>query len=179
MSAGGEEGVDFGAADVEEGAEDFEVAHFPDDGHASQGGRAPAEVEEDGFGLVLGVVGEEEAGAAPGAGGLLEKIEPGLAGAFLGEGTGLHAFGDEVKAVTFGEVPAEGLVAVRFRFPEAVVKVAKGQLAEAAFQQGEGEGDGVPPAGKTEEVSVFGRAAGKEAGVQVQAGHELKLNSKS
>lgn len=56
----GDVGIDLRAADGEEGAVDGEATAFGPGLHSAQAGGSAEEIEEDGLGLVVGVMGDDE-----------------------------------------------------------------------------------------------------------------------
>ena len=116
---GAEEGLDVGAAGLEEGAEDFSgaLAGVVDDDDGVDGAEAlgpgsAEELHEDGFGLVVeGVGGEDGVGLAGGDEGVEEVVADGSGGFFDGlgisRGTGLGDSGGDVGLVEVeGDVEA-------------------------------------------------------------------------
>lgn len=168
-----EEGGDLGAAEVEEGAEegeggagDVDCLLFPD---AGESGGSAEEAEEDGLGLVICVMGEEDVVGAGFLGALPEEVVSGIAGGGLeGEGGGgeVGLFGEEGEVEGGGELLDEELVGVRSGSAEAVVEVAEGEVLEAGLVKEVEEADGVPSAGDAEEVALIGvQPGGKGHGV--------------
>ena len=101
LGDGFEEGFDFGAAGLEEGAEDFSFGEGEDgvDGAQAFGPGAAEELHQDGFGLVVeGVGGEDAVGVAGGEEGG-EEVVAGVAGGFF-DGFGVAigpGFGDACR----------------------------------------------------------------------------------
>ena len=186
-----EEDFDFGAARVEEGAEDFAGAlvgvvdeDYGVDGAEALSPGAAEELHEDGFGLVVeGVGGEDAVGVAKGdeggevlvadgAGGLFDSL--GLAG---GAGFG-DAVGDAGVVEVEGDVEAgaEGFDELMvgggfFGGADAVVDVGGGEADAEGFAgcgvggvEGEEEGDGVGSAGDGYADAVAGADVGAVEG---------------
>lgn len=158
----GDVGVDVGAAPGEEGAvEDEAVVEGLDGFHAGDAGEAGAAtgIGEDGFGLVFGVVGEEEVGGLVLFGGLKEEGVAGVAGGGFeretpgfGEGCDI-GFGDFAgKGMFFGEAADEGGVLVRLFATEGVVEVADNEVGVALGEEPVEEDDGVAAAGDGDEA---------------------------
>ena len=158
---GGDVSVDVGAAPGEEGAvEDEAVVEGLDGFHAGDAGEAGAAagVGEDGFGLVFGVVGEEEVGGLVFGGGLKEEGVAGLAGGgFEGEARGFGeggdvGFGDFAgEGILFGEAADEGGVLVGLFATEGVIEVADDEVGVALGEEPVEERDGVAAAGEGDE----------------------------
>jgi hypothetical protein len=165
---GYEEGLDVGAAGVEEGAEDFSFWKCDDgvDGAETFGPCAAEELHEDGLGLVVeGVGGEDTVGVAGGkelreefvacvAGGLFDGfwVAAGASFGYAGGDVGVIEMEGDVE--TDAEVFDETLVGVGFRSAKTVVDVdgteayAEGlSSGGVGCVEGEEESDGVCSAG--------------------------------
>ncbi len=163
---GGDVGVDVGATPGEEGAvEDEAVVEGLDGFHAGDAGESGAAtgVGEDGFGLVFGVVGEEEVGGLVFFGGPKEKGVAGVAGGgfereALGFGEGGDiGFGDFAgEGVFFGEAADEGGVLIRLFATEGVIEVADDEIGVALGEEPVEEDDGVAAAGDGDEAGFGG-----------------------
>ena len=184
-----EEGFDFGAAGVEERAEDLAVGDLDDgvDGAEALGPGSAKELHEDGFGLVVeGVGGEDGVGVAGGDEGAEVVVADGAGGffdGFVGAGDAVGNAGlveGEGDVETGAEVGYELLVGVGFGAAKAVVDV-DGREADAegvagsgvGGVEGEEEGDGVCAAGDGDAEAV--------AGVDLRAvegkGHRIHVNA--
>jgi hypothetical protein len=129
-------------SEVEEWAENLErVASECEVGDGAHGGEAPRtgaaeKAEEEGFGLVVGVVGEGNVGCAAFEGGLAEETETfTAAGGFEGFAVECCAVGDIDRAgderdAAWGAKGAEGVL----------IGVAFGNGAEAVIEVGGNEG---------------------------------------
>jgi len=124
--------ADRGAAGAEERAEEGEGSHFLPRPHSSQAGGASEEAEENGLGLVIGVVGEEDFGDAGLVRASLEKVVASLAGGGLeGKGFLFRESGDIAvinqgcEAMIGSEGAHEVFIAGRLGSSQAVVEVAE------------------------------------------------------
>ena len=145
LVGGFEEGFDFGASRVEEGAEDFSFGESDDwvDGAEAFGPGSAEELHEDGFGLVVeGVGGEDGVGVAGGEEGG-EEFVAGVAGGFFdGLFCGGDAGGDVGVVKVEGDVEADAevfdelLVGVGFFAAEIVVDVNGGEAYAEGFAGG-------------------------------------------
>jgi len=127
-----EEGLDVGAAGLQEGAEDFSFWQSDDgvDGAEAFGPCAAEELHEDGFGLVVeGVGGEDGVSLSGGDEGGEEVVADGAGGLFDGFVCLCDAGGDAGVVEVEGDVEAdaevfdEALVGVGFFAAKAVVDV--------------------------------------------------------
>jgi hypothetical protein len=169
---GFQEGFDFGAAGLQEGAEDFSFWEGENgmDGAEAFGPGSAEELHEDGFGLVVeGVGGEDGVDVSGGEEGRKEIVSD-VAGGFF---DCFFCFGDTGRDVGVVEVEGnvegdaevfdEALVGVRFFAAEGVVDVDGGEAYAEGFVmgcvggvEGEEESDGVRSTGDGDSDAVSG-----------------------
>ena len=157
--------VDLAAEDLEEGAEDGEFAtvdfQLGGEAHTFQPSGAAEEVEEDRFGVVIAVVGEEEIGTFAALGAFAEELVAGLTGGgfegialLLGEAGDVHAADLEGEVVLFGEIADESGIIAGEEAAGLVVEVAEGEFAATGSEEGVEECHGVASPGDAEEVGL-------------------------
>ena len=165
-------GFDLPAVHPQKGAQ-----HLPPPGRdAAQPGkpRPPAQVQEHGLRVVLGVVGGEDAIRLPRGQGV-EKLVPHLAAAGLqahaplpGEGPHVRPQQGEPDPQLPGEGLRRGLVPLRLLPPEQVVHMGQHHTPGAdLFTQPMGQGGGVRPAGKAHHRQALRRQAGEVGGGKI------------
>jgi hypothetical protein len=158
-------GVDAAAPDSQKGPQDSEFAplhpEFGGELHALQPGRTTEEIEEDGLGIVITVVGQEEAVAFAAFGAFREELVPGLSGRglegqalFVGKALNVHPTDLEGELVLFGEVTDEGRIVAGEQAPELVVEMAEGDLPTTGREEGVQESYRIPAPGNPEQVRL-------------------------
>ena len=189
-----EEGLDVGAAGLQEGAEDFSFWQSDDgvDGAEAFGPCAAEELHEDGFGLVVEGVGGEDGVGVAGGEECGEEFVASVAGGFfdgfgisIGAGFG-EACGDVGLVEVEGNVEADAevfdelLVGIGFFATEVVVDVdgaeadAEGVAGRSVCRvEGEEECDGVSAAGDGDADAVSGLDVGAVEGKGGSSWHEL------
>ena len=159
-----EKGEELSFPEIEKWASDLEgetidrAFREATDAGESGGAGAAEEMEEDGFGLVVGVMSEEESGAISGVSDFGEELVAGVAsGGFDGlsglggEGGDVLAAGGAGEAEIFGEIGDELgiLVAVR---SQGVIEVTDREVLVAGFEEEMEESDGIGTTGDADEA---------------------------
>ena len=133
------------------------------DAGESGGAGAAEEMEEDGFGLVVGVMSEEESGAISGVSDFGEELVAGVAsGGFDGlsglggEGGDVLAAGDAGEAEIFGEIGDELSILVAVR-SQGVIEVTDREVLVAGFEEEMEERDGIGTTGDADEAGQVWR----------------------
>ena len=128
------------------------------DAGESGGAGAAEEMEEDGFGLVVGVMSEEESGAISGVSDFGEELVAGVAsGGFDGlsglggEGGDVLAAGGAGEAEIFGEIGDELSILVAVR-SQGVIEVTDREVLVAGFEEEMEERDGIGTTGDADEA---------------------------
>jgi hypothetical protein len=159
-----EESEELSFPEIEKWASDLEgetieraFREAPDAGE-SGGAGATEEMEEDGFGLVVGVMSEEESGAISGVSDFGEELVAGVAsGGFDGlsglggEGGDVLAAGDAGEAEIFGEIGDELGIVVAVR-SQGVIEVTDREVLVAGFEEEMEESDGIGTTGDADEA---------------------------
>lgn len=180
-AAGFEIAVDLAAAEVEQGADEMEaVVQALNRPHAAKTceAAAAAEIGEDGFRLVVGVMGEDDDPGVVLFGHAEEEVMARLAcgsfdgdAAFFGEGCYIGVLDLAGELVLFGELLDEGGVAVGFLTAQAVVEVAEDEVGEAGVEEQMQEGHGVATAGEAEQGGFSRVEVGREVEMDGVGGH--------
>ena len=160
MIAIGEERVDFRSADFKKRTEESELTDFLASRHSLDAGGAAEQVEEDCFGLVVSVVGEEDFGDSGVARAFIEEAVTSFAGScFEGE----FFFGSESRNVGLlgekrraNEVTEKGFISIGFLSTQTVVEVAKDEALKAVAGEPVVKSDRITASGDSHEIGFLG-----------------------
>lgn len=172
---GSDVGIDIAATDGEKWTEEGEaVVEVGDGRHAGKavGAGTSAKIGENGFGLVVEVMGEEDELGAVLLGGAEEKgVALVAGGGFDGLAVGFGERGDfgpfdlEREMVSLGEAADEGRVLAGVASSQAMVEVAEDEVLVSCVEEEMKECHGVSSAGDGEEGLPAGEG-GEESGGQ-------------
>lgn len=179
----GEEGVDFTAPNIEQGAHQREFLAIDRESclvaHASQSGRAAEEIEEHGFGIVVGVMGEQDGVATvlPSAG--RKELVTTAAGRYfdgslflVGAALNLNPRDFEGEVVVFGETAHEGGIMIGEDSAELMIEVTENDLASVMGEERVQECHRIATTGDSQQIAPARRKPGVqgEHGKSVAAG---------
>ncbi len=141
--------------------------------HPFQTRRSPQEVEQHRFGMIVGVMSEQDMVAAVLPGTLGEELVPGSPGRHLERDLfalrpalhlGPRDF--EGKIVLLGQVPHKGGIVSREEAAQLVVQVAENQLPGSCLEEGVQERHRIPSARDAQQIA----AAGSETRIEREHG---------
>ena len=164
----GKVAVDLGAPGMEKGSQEDKFLLVDEklalQLHPFESCGTTQEIEETGFGLVFGVMGEENTVAARGARGLGEKLMAGVPrGGFervsflFGAGGDVGFLQSEREVVVLGELLHEEGVAFGFLAAELMVEMDEVEVTKSMGKELMKQRDGIPPPGNSEEIACVGR----------------------
>jgi len=159
-----EKGEELSFPEIEKWASDLEgetidrAFREATDASESGGAGATEKMEEDGFGLIVGVMSEEESGAISGVSDFGEELVAGVAGGGFdglsglgGEGGDVLAGGDVGEVEIFGEIGDELGIVVAVR-SQGVIEVTDREVLVASFEEKMEESDGIGTPGDADEA---------------------------